>query len=95
MHETHFADRRSQAPVHLVTARANLWSGLPILAKYTHFKTIRGHTLAGLFTDYRMPGQPFRTRYKHFMTICEHMFDNSPIDSSSSLFGLMIIQART
>ena len=37
-----------------------------------------------LFTDHRMSDPPIRAKYKHFKTICEHIFDNSPTDSSSS-----------
>ena len=39
---------------------------------------------ASLFTDQKMSGQPIRAKYKHFKTICEHTFDNSPTYSSSS-----------
>ena len=41
---------------------------------------------ASLFTAQRMSGLPIRARHKHFKTICEHTFDNSPADSSSSSF---------
>ena len=37
--------------------------------------------LATFLTDHRMSGLPIRAKYKHFKTICEHTFDNSPIDS--------------
>ena len=36
---------------------------------------------ASLFGDKRVSG---RARHKHFRTICEHTFDNSPTDSGSS-----------
>ena len=39
---------------------------------------------ASVFTDQRMSGLPIRARYKHFNTICEHTFDKSPTDLSSS-----------
>ena len=38
--------------------------------------------LANLLTDHRMSGLPVRAKYK----ICEHIFDKSPTDSSSSFF---------
>ena len=41
--------------------------------------------LGSLFTDHRMLSLPIRAKDKHFNTICEHAFDNSPTDSSSSL----------
>ena len=64
------AKRLSQALVHLVTARAHL------------------------FTDHRMSGLPMRAKYRHFKTICERTFDNSPTDpNSSSLNELMVIKA--
>ena len=40
--------------------------------------------LASLWTDHILSGRPIRDKYKHFRTICEHNFENSPIDSSSS-----------
>ena len=45
-----------------------------------HFVT----ALASLLTDHRMSGLTIRAKYKHFNTICEQTFDNSPSDSSSS-----------
>ena len=45
-----------------------------------HFVSVR----ANLFTDPRMSGLPIRAWYLHFKTNCEHAFDNSPTDSSSS-----------
>ena len=35
---------------------------------------------ASLFTDHRISGLPIRAKYKHFRTIWEHTFDNSPTD---------------
>ena len=52
--------RLSQALVHFVIDRANL------------------------FTDHRISGLPIRAKYKHFRTIWEHYFDNSPTDFNSS-----------
>ena len=40
--------------------------------------------LASLFTDHRKSGLPIRAKYKHFRTILEHTFDNSPTDVDSS-----------
>ena len=50
MSEISLASRRSHALVHFVTDQASLltdhgMSGLPIRAKYKHFKTICEHTL--------------------------------------------------
>ena len=39
---------------------------------------------ANLLTDQRMSGLPMRAKNEHFRKICEHTFDKSPIDSSSS-----------
>ena len=39
---------------------------------------------ASLFTDHRTSGLPIRAKYKHFRTIWEHTFDNSPTDFISS-----------
>ena len=39
---------------------------------------------ASWFTDHGMSGLPIRAKYKHLKTMCEHTFDNSPTDSSSS-----------
>ena len=39
---------------------------------------------ANLFTDHRISGRPILARYKHFRTIWEHVFDNSPTDFVSS-----------
>ena len=39
---------------------------------------------ASLFTDHRISGLPIRAKYKHFITIWEHTFDNSPTDFNSS-----------
>ena len=39
---------------------------------------------ANLFTDHRISGRPIRAKYKHFRTIWEHSFDNSPTDFNSS-----------
>ena len=36
-----------------------------------------------------MSGLPIRARYKHFKTICDNTFDNSPTDSSSSFLNGM------
>ena len=47
---------------------------------WVHFRT----ALASLFTDHKMSGLPIRAKYKHFSTICEQTWDNSPTDSSSS-----------
>ena len=33
---------------------------------------------ASLLSDHRMPGLPICAKYKHFKTISEHTFDNSP-----------------
>ena len=37
-----------------------------------------------VLTDQRLACLPIRTKYKHCKTICEHTFDSSPTDSSSS-----------
>ena len=58
---------------------------------HAHVVTAR----ASLFTDQRMSSLPIRAEYKHSNTICEHTFDNSPTDSSSSFLGVMVIQAKT
>ena len=39
---------------------------------------------ASLFTDYKTSGRPILAKYKHFRTIWEHVFDNSPTDFVSS-----------
>ena len=39
---------------------------------------------ASLFTEHKISGLPMRTKYKHFGTICEQTFDNSPTDPISS-----------
>ena len=39
---------------------------------------------ASLFTDHKISGLPIRAKYKHFRTIGEHAFDNSPTDFVSS-----------
>ena len=39
---------------------------------------------ASLSTDHRMSGLPMRAKYRHFRTICEQTFDNSPTDFISS-----------
>ena len=41
--------------------------------------------LGSLFAEKRMLSLPIRAKDKYFNTICEHAFDNSPTDSSSSL----------
>ena len=38
---------------------------------------------ASLFIDHRISGLPVRAKYKHFRTIWEHTFDNSPTDVNS------------
>ena len=51
---------------------------------FVHFVTAR----ASLFTDHKIASLPIRAKYRHFRTICEQIFDNSPTDlisSSSSL----------
>ena len=48
---------------------------------FVHFVIDR----ASVFTDHRISGLPIRAKYKHFRTIREHTFDNSPIDFISSL----------
>ena len=40
--------------------------------------------LANLLTDQKTSNLPIRAKYKHFKTLCDHTFDNSPTDSSSS-----------
>ena len=47
---------------------------------WVHFAT----ALARFFTDHKMSGLPIRAKYKHFKTSCDHTFDSSPTDSSSS-----------
>ena len=37
-----------------------------------------------LFIDHKISGRPILAKYKHFRTICEHTFDNSPTDPNSS-----------
>ena len=49
-----------------------------------HFVTAR----ASLFPDQTMSGLPNRAKIKHFKTICEQPFDNSPTVSSSSFLKL-------
>ena len=39
---------------------------------------------ASLFTDHKISGRPILAKYKHFRTIGEHVFDNSPTDFVSS-----------
>ena len=39
---------------------------------------------ASLFTDHNISGRPILAKYKHFRTIWEHVFDNSPTDFVSS-----------
>ena len=39
---------------------------------------------ANLFTNQRISSLPIRAKYKHFRTIWEHNFDNSPTDLNSS-----------
>ena len=39
---------------------------------------------ASLFTDHRISGLPIRAKYKHFTTIWEHTYGNSPTDFNSS-----------
>ena len=39
---------------------------------------------ASWFTDRKISGLPIRAKYKHFRTICEQTFDNSPTDPISS-----------
>ena len=39
---------------------------------------------ASLFTDHKISGRPILAKYKHFRTIWEHVFDNSPTDFVSS-----------
>ena len=56
MYEIKRAERRSQAPVPVVTDRESLFthqrmSGLPIRAKYKLFKTICEHTFDIFSTD--------------------------------------------
>ena len=41
-------------------------------------------TRASLSTDHNISGLPIRSKYRHFRTICEHTFDNSPTDPTSS-----------
>ena len=36
------------------------------------------------FTDHKISCRPIRAKYKHFKTIWEHVFDNSPKDFVSS-----------
>ena len=40
---------------------------------------------ANVFTDHGISGLPIRAKYKHFRTIWEHTFENSPTDLNSSL----------
>ena len=70
----------------VVTCVMNLWhySGQTFGTSYCPF----GDTdLASLLTDHAMLGLPIRAKYKHFKSICEHTFDNYPIDSSSSFLN--------
>ena len=39
---------------------------------------------ASLFADHKISGLPMRAKYRHFRTICEQTFDNSPTDPHSS-----------
>ena len=48
---------------------------------------------ASLFTDHRISGLPIRAKYKHFRTIREHVFHNSPTDFTSSSLKVVIIDA--
>ena len=41
-----------------------------------------------------MSGRTIRARFKHFKTICEQTSDNSPTESDSSFFELMVVQTR-
>ena len=50
--------------------------------------------LANLFTDHKMSSRPIRAKYKHVKTICEQTSDNSPTDSKSSFFELMVVQKK-
>ena len=50
--------------------------------------------LTSLSTDHKMLSRPIRAKYKHFKTICEQSSDNSPTDSNSSFFELMVVQTR-
>ena len=57
MYEINRFRRLSQALVHFVIDRASLFtdhkiSGLPIRAKYKHFRTIREHTCDNSQTDF-------------------------------------------
>ena len=55
--------------------RAKRWS-----QAFVHSVTAR----ASFFTDHKISGLPMRAKYKHFRTICEQTFDNSPTDPISS-----------
>ena len=41
-----------------------------------------------------MSGRPIRAKYKNFKTFCEQTSDNSPTDSNSSFYELMVIQTK-
>ena len=48
----------------------------------------RAKRLTQALTSQRMSSPPIRAKYKHFETICEHTFDNSPTVSKSSFLKL-------
>ena len=48
---------------------------------------------ASLFTDHNISGRPILPKYKHFRTIWEHVFDNSPTDFCFFFFEVVVIDA--
>ena len=48
---------------------------------------------ASLFTDHRISGLPIRAKCKHFRTIGEHTFDNSPTDFHFFFFEMVVTDA--
>ena len=48
-----------------------------------------------LFPGHRISGLPTRAKYKHFRTISDDTFDNSPQDFNSSSLHMMVINARS
>ena len=57
---------------------------------WVHFVTAR----ASLLTDHKMSGLSRRAKYKHFKTMCDHTFDNSQTDSSSSFLNWWSFKQR-
>ena len=64
------------------TRKMNLWNQ-SIQAFVTSFGPFC-YGSCELITDHRISGRPIFAKYKHFRTIWEHVFDNSPTDFVSS-----------